>query len=852
MNERSLFLAVLEIADPVERAAYLDQACAGEPALRLQVEQLLKAYQEPGHFMEVPAHALVATVDESTTERAGSVIGPYKVLEQIGEGGFGVVFMAEQQAPVRRKVAFKVLKPGMDTHQVVARFEAERQALALMDHPNIAHVFDGGETTGGRPYFVMELVKGVAITDYCDQNNLPIRERMELFIDVCQAVQHAHQKGIIHRDIKPSNVMITLHDGKPVVKVIDFGIAKAMGQQLTDKTLFTNFAQLIGTPMYMAPEQAALSGLDTDTRSDIYSLGVLLYELLTGTTPFDKERFKEVGYDEMRRIIREEEPPRPSTRISTLGMVATTLSNQRKSDPRRLIQLFRGDLDWIVMKCLEKDRNRRYESASALAVDVRRYLSDEPVLACPPSPVYRFRKFARRNKAVLAAATVVGLLLVCGVAGLAVSNFLIAQKEQEAVRQREDARAQRRLARRAVDKMFTQVAEKWLAKRAGLEPLQREFLEEALAFYQEFAKEQSTDPDARLDIALAQNRVARIQGVLGDSAQAAAAFDQGIAALEGLVAEFPLEPRFRSALAQSYSDYGFVVVYDGRDKDAVEALRHCVRLLTELTEEFPGAPMYQMQLAEGLVGLATIHTWAGRLREAEDACRDAVPLFDKLPADLANTASYRMAFSSAAFHLGWALRARGELQQAEQWFDLSVTLRDKLVADFPHDSNYQAELANSLANWGWCVQGSRPREAEKALRRAVAITEGVVARSPTVGWYHDTLAESCRFLANILTTTNEPQEAVGLYEKAIECNEKRLVECPNLEWHKVAVADCRAKLIELLKRLGRPDAVEKVYRSTVAFYEKMAANHPRLPEYEKELATARKDLEDFLNDRRKN
>jgi serine/threonine protein kinase/tetratricopeptide (TPR) repeat protein len=849
----TILAAAVEIAAVAERQEFVNHACAGDRELQNQVEQLIENHFRAGDFLECPAAALVATADEATViECPGSFIGPYKLLEQIGEGGFGVVFMAEQQEPIRRKVALKILKPGMDSKQVIARFDAERQALALMDHPNIAKVLEAGQTSSARPYFVMDLVRGVPITEQCDQSNLTIRQRLELFIDVCQAVQHAHQKGIIHRDIKPSNVLVTLHDGKAVVKVIDFGVAKAMGQQLTEKTLFTNFAQMIGTPLYMSPEQAEMSGLDVDTRSDIYSLGVLLYELLTGTTPFDRERLKQAGFDEIRRIIREEEPPRPSTRISTLGMMATTLSNQRKSDPRRLIQLFRGELDWIVMKCLEKDRNRRYESASALAVDVRRYLSDEPVLACPPSPVYRFRKFARRNKPALAAATVVGLLLVCGVAGLAVSNFLIAQKEQEAVRQREDARAQRRLARRAVDKMFTQVAEKWLAKRAGLEPLQREFLEDALAFYQDFAKEQSTDPDARLDIALAHNRVARIQGALGDSAQAAAAFDQGIAVLEGLVAEFPSEPRYRSSLAQIYYDYGYVVVYDGRHDDAVEALRHSVRLRKELADEFPDAPLFRMQLALGLDGLATILTWAGHLRESEDTCRDAVALFHQVPEDLANTASCRMSYSGAAYQLGWTLRARGEQQQAEQWFDLAVTLREKLVADYPHDPDFQAELATAMRDWGCCVQGTRPQEAEKALRRAVAISESVVARSPTVGWYLDPLAESCRFLANMLTTTNDPQEAVGLYEKAIECNEKRLVVCPNLEWHRVAIADCRAKLIELLKRLGRPDAVEKVYRSNVAFYEKMAADHPRLPEYEKELATARKDLEDFLNDRKKN
>jgi eukaryotic-like serine/threonine-protein kinase len=346
MDERDIFHAALAIADAAQRAAYLERICAGDAARRAHLEGLLAMHGQLGSFLEAPAAGLLATVDEvASSERPGTVLGPYKLLEQIGEGGFGTVFRAEQLHPVRRKVALKVLKPGMDTRQVVARFEAERQALALMDHPHIAHVFDGGQTASGRPYFVMELVRGVPLTDFCDQNRLPVRARLGLFVSVCRAVQHAHAKGIIHRDLKPSNVLVTLHDGVPVPKVIDFGIAKALGQQLTDKTLFTGFAQMVGTPLYMSPEQAELSGLDVDTRSDVYSLGVLLYELLTGTTPLDQERFRQAGYDELRRSIREEEPPRPSTRVSTLGQAAATVSANRGSDPRRLRQLCRGELD---------------------------------------------------------------------------------------------------------------------------------------------------------------------------------------------------------------------------------------------------------------------------------------------------------------------------------------------------------------------------------------------------------------------------------------------------------------------------------------------------------------------------
>jgi WD40 repeat protein/serine/threonine protein kinase len=427
-----LFLKAVELGAAGQRQQYLDAMCGTDAALRAEVESLLEASARAGRFLESAAPALprsAAIAKSLVTERPGTVIGPYKLLEQIGEGGFGVVYMAEQERPVRRKVALKILKPGMDTRQVVARFEAERQALALMDHTNIARALDAGATDTGRPYFVMELVRGVPITAFCDDNRLTPRERLQLFVAVCQAVQHAHQKGIIHRDLKPSNVLVTLHDGTPLVKVIDFGIAKALGQQrLTDKTLCTGFAQMIGTPLYMSPEQAEMSGQDADTRTDIYSLGVLLYELLTGTTPFEKERLKEASYDEIRRIIREEEPAKPSTRISTLGQAATTVSTNRKSEPRRLSQLFRGELDWIVMKALEKDRNRRYETASTFAADVQGYLHDERVEACPPSAVYRFRKFARRNKAGLTTASAVALAVLLTVA---VSSGLIWRANQE-------------------------------------------------------------------------------------------------------------------------------------------------------------------------------------------------------------------------------------------------------------------------------------------------------------------------------------------------------------------------------------------------------------------------------------
>jgi eukaryotic-like serine/threonine-protein kinase len=428
-----IFSAARELP-PLERTTFLDSACGGDAELRRQADSLLAAHEQAGPFLQP---TVVLPTPSAPVEKPGDRIGRYKLLEQIGEGGFGVVWMAEQEEPVRRRVALKIIKLGMDTKEVVARFEAERQALAMMDHPHIASVFDGGATETGRPYFVMELVKGVPITHYCDVNQLSTRERLDLFMQVCQAVQHAHQKGVIHRDLKPSNILVTVKDDRPVPKVIDFGVAKATQARLTEKTLFTRFQQWIGTPAYMSPEQAGLGSLDVDTRSDVYSLGVLLYELLTGRTPFDTQKLLAAGYDAVMRTIREDDPPKPSTRLSTLkAEELSQVATRRHADPAKLNRLVRGDLDWIVMKALEKDRTRRYETANAFVRDIEYYLNHEPVSAAAPTVGYRLAKFARRNRAGLLTATAFAALLVAAAAIGLWQAFRATQNAREADRQR--------------------------------------------------------------------------------------------------------------------------------------------------------------------------------------------------------------------------------------------------------------------------------------------------------------------------------------------------------------------------------------------------------------------------------
>ena len=497
-REEALFDAARKLADPAERAEFLQHQCVGNPALRRRIDALLATEAEaeeffaegstvltrPGAALQFSAEVMAAVTGGSMhapgEEPIGALIGRYKLLEKIGEGGCGVVYMAEQQEPVRRRVALKIIKLGMETRSVIARFEAERQALAMMDHPNIARVFDAGATDRGPPYFVMELVRGVKITEYCDKNQLDTRQRLDLFVRCCHAIQHAHQKGIIHGDIKPSNIMVALHDGVAVPKVIDFGISKATEVRLTDQILFTANAQLIGTPAYMSPEQVELGGLDIDTRSDIYSLGVLLYELLTGQTPFNPKELIKLGLDEMRRTLRDEEPPRPSARLHGLPPreLAET-AHERQVEPARLVELLRGDLDWIVMRSLEKDRSRRYETANGLALDVQRHLNNEPVLARPSSWHYRFQKLVRRNRVVFAAGGAVALALVVGM-GTSTWLFLREREarqravaaEQQQVRLRHEAEVRERITQAALlvsQEKFTE-ADRLLSEISFVQP----------------------------------------------------------------------------------------------------------------------------------------------------------------------------------------------------------------------------------------------------------------------------------------------------------------------------------------------------------------------------------------------
>jgi serine/threonine protein kinase len=578
-DEEAIFNKAIKIKAAAERAAFVKSACGDDAALLVRVEAMLKVHFEDENFLKSPPGGMDVTLDAGPlTEGPGTKIGRYKLLQLIGEGGFGVVYMAEQQEPIVRKVALKIIKLGMDTKRVIARFEAERQALAMMDHPNIARVFDAGATDTGRPYFVMELVKGVPITEYCDGNNLDTQKRLELFIDVCKAVQHAHQKGIIHRDIKPSNVMITLHDGKPVPKVIDFGIAKATQQRLTEKTLFTEYRQFIGTPEYMSPEQAEMSGLDIDTRSDIYSLGVLLYELLTGTTPFEADKLRSAAYDEIRRIIREDEPPKPSTRLSILGDALTDIAKHRDTHPNELCKIVRGDLDWVVMKALEKDRTRRYEMADGLAADIQRHLQNEPVVAHPPSNFYRFQKWVCRNKLDFAAASAVTVALILG---FGVSTWVHRYRSSlagiETIRREELADARKRLGNDDPNLPNYIIALVNVLKANGKPDEARLLAEEAVEL---FHRHPGWPAPGREESLSTLNIILKN---FGDWAAAASAQAER---LRSLRARLPADdPALRDALANSLGEYTWTLLCAGHFAEAEAPAREVLSILEEKHDE---------------------------------------------------------------------------------------------------------------------------------------------------------------------------------------------------------------------------------------------------------------------------
>jgi len=821
---QSIFTTAVENHAPDEWAKFLDDACGENAELRGRVELLLKAHQGEDSFLDRgDEDEPDATIDQPITEKAGMEIGPYKLLQQIGEGGFGVVYMAEQSEPVERRVALKIIKPGMDTRQVIARFEAERQALAMMDHPNISKVLDAGTTESGRPYFVMELVKGIPITKYCDQQHLTPKERLDLFIPICQAVQHAHQKGIIHRDLKPSNVLIALYDDRPVPKVIDFGVAKATSQKLTEKTMFTHYGQIVGTLEYMSPEQANLNQLDIDTRSDVYSLGVLMYELLTGATPFDRQRLRTAAFDEMMRIIREEEPPKPSTRLSTSESLPSVAAS-RHTEPKKLSTLVRGELDWIVMKALEKDRTRRYETANGLANDIQRYLDDEPVVACPPSASYRFRKFARRNKPTIVTTALIALTLIFGLVGTSWQAVLAthakkkeavqrtaavaageeaerekkaavaARDEAESLRDRAEqssdvAEARRleadkerrraeqnyRTARAAVDRLFTRVAER-LQGKPHMEQIRRALLEDALEFYQGFLKEWSDNPELKMETALAHRRAGEIQGLLGD---------------------------WEKSLANHQTS---------------------TEMLTELNRISPANVEYRAHLARGHDYLADALTRLARFKEAEEQIEAAIPMWEELVESHPQVPEYLEDFVR--------LCRRGQrvafcqYKPAPEHGARSREMLRRLRKDFPNYPVEQYLIDVRYGNRGMVKDIESLLESEREIRAQIKSLEEQVEAHPDVPDYQ---RELCRRLANlkdVLLAMDRFEELELLAPKAIVLHEKLVENNPGILEYEIGLGWCRYNCGVFSYYMGREAEATEHFRAGIEIASEVLEKHP--------------------------
>jgi serine/threonine protein kinase len=895
----TVFTEALERTDPAERSAYLDRACGGDAELRRRVEELLAAHPGMGRFLEPDVTADGMTnatgsfaADPATksyepdgtvthdlpADRPGRtpalglntvIAGRYTLTELIGEGGMGSVYLASQTEPVKRQIALKLIKTGMDSKGVLARFDAERQALALMDHPNIARIYDGGVTPSGQPFFVMELVKGIPLTEYCDSKRLTVDARLQLFVQVCQAVQHAHQKGIIHRDLKPGNVLVTEVDGRPTPKVIDFGVAKATEQKLTDQS-FSDTGAIVGTPAYMSPEQADPSSMDIDTRTDVYALGVMLYELLTGSPPIDSKQFKRGAILEMLRMVREVEPPRPSTKLSTADALPNIAAN-RSIEPSKLSKLLQGELDWVVMKALEKDRDRRYATANGFAADIQRYLADEVVEARPPSRGYRLKKFVKRNKVQVLAASLVLLALLAGIAGTTIGLFE-AKKQQEvaevkereanderakAVAAKEEEAQQRKLAEaekkkavafrdKALDALRATTGtdvEKLLGEKKELTVNEKAYLEAIAQRWQTFAKQEGTDEQSRAISAEGHFRVALLWHKLGRRDEAQPEYEQTVARFEKLVTDFPAAPEYRSDLANCHNNMGTLMKDLGKRVEAEAQYRKGLAIDEKLAADYPAMPAYRNDLAMNHNNLGNLLADLGKLVEAEEQYRNCLAIQEKLTAEFPTVPDYQRDLAGSHSNLGKLLANLGKRVEAEEQYKKGLALQEKLAAEFPAVPEYRRDLANNHHNLGNLLADLGKRvEAEEQYRKGLAIQQKLAADFPAVPNYRSDLAQSHNNLGILLKGQGKGPDAEEQYRKGLAFDEKLAVDFPAMPAYRKALAKSHHNLGKLLADLGKRVEAEVQYRKGLTIQEKLAAEFPTVPAYRNDLATSHTNL----------
>jgi serine/threonine protein kinase/tetratricopeptide (TPR) repeat protein len=870
MTEEALFELALNTSE-AERSALLDRECAGDPELRARVEALLDADATRAPFLEPPTRAAAFTVEP---DAAGAVLaGKYKLIERIGEGGMGSVWLALQSEPVKRKVAVKLIKPGMDSKQILARFEAERQALAMMDHPNIAKVLDGGLTPDNRPFFVMELVKGSPITEFCDARKLTPNERLELFVPVSQAIQHAHQKGMIHRDIKPSNVLIALYDDKPVPKVIDFGVSKATGQQLTEHTFHTGFGGVVGTPQYMSPEQATFNNLDIDTRSDVYSLGILLYELLAGSPPFSKKDLEKQGFLEMLRVVREEEPPKPSTKLSTADALPS-LSANRGTEPKKLTALLRNELDWIVLKALEKDRSRRYETANAFAADVQRYLAGEAVLAHPPSATYRFKKFLRKNRGPVIAAALVALALVGGIAGTSL-GLVEARKqtnraegetiEKEKARQAEAERAEgERLAKldavakqreaeqsTAAEKAATKKAEQaeadtladfraatddaieqLIGSKSEIGPKEKAYLEKTLKRWQAFASRQGDDERSRAIRGEGHHRVASFWQNLGRNAEARADFQTALEIRKRLSEEFPADPEHRHNLATTYHGLGILLEELGKRDQARTLYDKALILRKELVRQYPAVAVYERSLGRLYLNRGLLLAGLTKRPEAQADYEASLEIKKRLADRFPDDPVYLRDLPSTHTSLGYLLSTEGKLDEAGVQYQASIDAGKKLVERYPDSPDYRQSLAVAYHARGLLLMGfQRWDDAKADYAAALEIDEKLVGQFPAIPGYRLDLARAHNNLGLLMMSIGKREEARKSYLTALDLKTQLVAMYPTVPEYRFDLARSHNNMGVLYRSLGKRDEMRAEYRAACDLMKDLVAKNPEVPEY---------------------